>query len=935
MKVLTCFIFAFSIQCFFLVFSQDEFENTDYLTWYKQAEILYNGDNPTDETDKKAVEFYSKTIDILRYNHINARVHTDCLKKIADIYLGEGLYKTSIAYYTSAIEVNFNSGLNDSLYDYQSKLYLGSAYYQLNVIDSARYFFEQASSYTHHRLDLPDISFLYNSLGVIYFESANFLQAKNYFEQAIPDGDSLRQKDPHTYVSLYTNIATCLKFLGKTKDALSLYQTLLPLKIATDKIIYNIANSYFLLQQYDSALMHYNNVTTDDNSIVIKKMNDVGRILTATGKWQQAEFFFDSAILLNKRYMGIAKNKDLAYSYLYKAELAQKQGLTDEAIIWCNSALQVLHFSFICKNITDLPDDETKVISPLVFFEALRKKGELLYLKYQKDKNELLQKSSLAAYMKAIKIASFIKASFDDDDARIFFKDNYKNIYSEAIDVAYALSEKNDKQALDNFLQIMESYKGSVLYQNQLQVALKNSKAIPPNVIAKERELKQLLAAYTTRLNNNNVAEDVSSLQKRIIELEVEISRLQKLYEQYPEFEKYKRQSDANSITVDAIRKQLDAKTAVISFLHTGEYIYGLTITNNDFIIRKIKSDSALEQSIQIFLSSLYEHTNGKRYKGYTASAYIYRQLIHPFSDAVAHKDRWVILPDGILNYMPFNALQEDENKRDYLAESKIISNHYSLLLLLAKSKVKKEGLEKPLIFAPFIFDSGNHLSSDLPILFNSSEEVAAFEGESYTGIHATKSKFINSAEKASIIHLATHARADVDSFNNACIYFYPSDTNHLSTRLYAPEVYNLELHNTKLVILSACETASGKNSSGEGLMSIARGFLYAGSDGVISTFWKTDDKVSAYIMQQLHHYLRQKKSPEEALYLAKKDFLSSNKFDLHYKTPNYWANFIFIGTLTQIKQESHTNTFPIIILIIMSIAIFILLLNRRKPLLV
>jgi CHAT domain-containing protein/Tfp pilus assembly protein PilF len=931
MKRFIVFMLMYLIPSFLSVFSQNKIHDFDFRPWYLAAEELYNSDSPTAESDEEAMILYKKTAAQLFVTKQYAQIHIDCLKKIADIYLGRSDYKEAITFYRKVIEMNRHTGLNDSIYDYQAKLYLGSTYYQSNIIDSARYYLEQAAIYTRQRTDLADLSFLYNSLGIIYYESANYLQAKNYFEQAFPDDDSLQYKDADTYVSLSTNIATCLKFLGKEQEALAIYHRLLPLKIATEKICYNIASTHLLLHQYDSALLYYEKITVTGDVTAVKKMNDIGRILTEKGKWSQAEKILDSAILLNKQNMASTKNKELAYSYLYRALLAEKQGLTDEAIVWCNNALQILHFDFKWKQPTDLPENETKVISPLVFFEVLKKKAELLAEKYQMGKDKFLGESSLTTYMKAIRVASFINASFDNDDARLFFKDNHRDIYSDAIQIAYELIENNSKDAKDNFLRIMESYKGSILYQNLADVELKRSDAIEPSVIRKEKELKQLLAAYTTRLNNNAVAEDIPALQERIIELEVEISRLQKIYEAYPGYKVYKRQSDANYTTVDAIHKQLDDQTAVISFLYTQDYIYGLAITDKNFVARRITLDSSFNQSIETFLTSFYEHTGGKRFDGYDASAFLYQRIIKPFYIVAGDKKRWVVLPDGILNYMPFNVLQENSNERHYLAEDKIISNHYSLMLLLSDSRNLKGDVKKPVIFAPFVDESTHEALPYLPSLFSSLAEVAAIKGRSFTADKATKTAFLNTATQASIIHLATHATSDPDSGNNACIYFYPSDTNYLNTRLYAPEVYNLELHNTRLVILSACETAGGKNSSGEGLLSLARAFLYAGSDGVISTLWKTEDRVSGYIMQRLHYHLQKGKSPEEALYLAKKDFLKSNEFDSHYKTPNYWGNFIYIGNLTQISQ-SNDNLYYLGAAILLSlILLYVFITEKRK----
>ena len=933
MKQLISFVILFSGIAAARLFSQQSEVPLEYDVMYKEAERLYDTAFPTVETDQKAIELFTAVYDQLNRQKGNIHDLINCAKKIGDLELGGGNYKQAIKYYKRVIDVNLSSGKTDSVYDYQAKLYLGSAYYHSNIIDSARYYFEQAALYARYAGNLPDISFLYNSLGVIYFESANYLQAKNYFEQAFPKSDNLIAEDPETYISLSTNVATCLKFLDREADALQIYRSLLPLTSSREKLYYNIANTYLLLNQFDSALWYYEKIVAPDNITAVKRMNDIGRVYTETGKWINAEKAFDSAITLNHKHMFSPKNKELAYSYLYKAMLAEKQGLTDEAIFWCNNGLQVLHFDFRWQNPADLPDDETRVISHPVFFEILRKKAELFATLYKQDGEEEMAEVSLKTYMKAIRLASFIKASFDNDDARIFFKKNHNDIYNKSIAVAYELILHKNKRAKDHFLQIMESYKGSVLYQNLLEVEIKRTTAIEPAVLEQEKRLKQSLAAYTARLNNNSSTEDIPDLQKRIIELEVEISRLQKVYEDYPEYKLFRRQSDANYVTIDAVRNQLDDYTVVISFMQTGTDIYGIAITSGDFVVKKIELDSNLNKNISQYISALYEHTNGRRFSGHESSSKIYQGIIAPFENIAGNKKRWVILPDGILNFIPFNTLQEFPDEHHYLAESKIISNHYSLMLLLNDDKKTEVNTRAPVIFAPFINETTRKYLPELPTLFSSGIEVKAVKGKSYTAAQATKTAFLAVANKSPVIHLATHASSDIDSNSNSYIYFYPSDSSLLNSRLYSPEIYSLDLHNTRLVILSACETASGQNSSGEGLLSLARAFLYAGSDGVVSTFWKTEDKVSGYIMQRFHFHLQQLKSPDEALFLAKNDFLQNKDFDEHYKTPNYWGNFIYIGnlnTLTSIGPNVNTLTSVVLGLLVMSFLVVSFIISKR-----
>ena len=105
---------------------------------------------------------------------------------------------------------------------------------------------------------------------------------------------------------------------------------------------------------------------------------------------------------------------------------------------------------------------------------------------------------------------------------------------------------------------------------------------------------------------------------------------------------------------------------------------------------------------------------------------------------------------------------------------------------------------------------------------------------------------------------------------------------------------------NNELVILSACESGAGLKAGGEGLLSLSRAFIYAGSDGIVSTLYKTDDRVTAFLMKRLHHYRQQGYHPAEALRKGKLDLLESKEINSRLKTPNYWANFIYNGKIPQ-----------------------------------
>ena len=105
-------------------------------------------------------------------------------------------------------------------------------------------------------------------------------------------------------------------------------------------------------------------------------------------------------------------------------------------------------------------------------------------------------------------------------------------------------------------------------------------------------------------------------------------------------------------------------------------------------------------------------------------------------------------------------------------------------------------------------------------------------------------------------------------------------------------DIYNLQL-SADLVVLSACRTALGKRVRGEGLMSLTRGFMYAGSKRVVSSLWEVDDELTAKLMERFYWYMLEKKmKPAAALRAAQIDLRKESPDH----SPYFWAAFTIQG---------------------------------------
>jgi CHAT domain-containing protein len=144
------------------------------------------------------------------------------------------------------------------------------------------------------------------------------------------------------------------------------------------------------------------------------------------------------------------------------------------------------------------------------------------------------------------------------------------------------------------------------------------------------------------------------------------------------------------------------------------------------------------------------------------------------------------------------------------------------------------------------------------------------------------------------IVHLATHGLVNSEHPALSGLVFSLLDRQGRSQDgfLRLSDIYNLEL-NADLVVLSACQTALGKQINGEGLIGITRGFMYAGSPRVIASLWNADDEATAELMKKFYEgVLKNGQRPAEALRAAQTWMLKQPR----WKAPYYWAGFVLQG---------------------------------------
>jgi len=895
-------------------------QGDDYTVWYKKAERLFNLENPTGKTDSIAARFFLDAA-LPALQEKNGKIAVASLIKAATIRQTYKQLGESIALYHRSIEVN-ESNFRDTSLLYEAWLYLGSAFYQQGQNDSAQYYFEKASliiAQHPENDDFPEQERLYNSLGAIYYESANYTQAMNYFQKALQFDD-----DTETRVTLESNVANCLVQLSRYNEGIKMLSALLPTGYIRRITLHNIGHAYFKAQKYDSALTYFSKVSRQNDEVTVRMLMDLSKIYADSRDYKMAIVSLDSSLNFINALSGKTHSADRAMNYLIRSLITEKQENITVAMTWCEKAYAELLIG----------DDQQQLntISPVLMLDVLKQKARLLEKEYRSSHAVHYLEKSFRTWQQAINVASYVRKYLDNDEAKMYFQKGKGMIFLEAIRVGFEWMDLHKTHPpVNDIIGIMESYKGTVLLENIKQASLRSGSRIPGEIRQKERTLRQSISYYTVKLGMSKSPAESKKLQQQIVSARIQLSRLQKRYELHPEYN-FLKDDTAQVDYYKNLTSSLDDNTAVLSYMQSGDKIYAVAIAKSSFRSYVIKLSPELKEIAASFIGEIYQHTDGRRYEGSTPSNLLYHQLIEPFDNLLRNKKKLVIMPDGLLNYLPFEALTGNINKRDYLLFHKEISYHYSVSLLLYNQEYRKRSDSElaSIFLAPFAA-SGTIQTAAMPVLPFSVNEVPGLKMTKWIGEKATKKNLLDIIENVRVIHLATHASSGSSRDGNGLIYLYPSGDSAAANNLYLEEIYSLDLRNTDLVILSACETAGGTNTAGEGLLSLSRAFMYAGSKGMISTLWKTEDQVSAKIIQYLYEEMDKGYPTEEALRRAKLRFLDDKTISEKYKTPNYWSNFIYVGQIE--KKQIRLNASLIYALVLGSVGVLMWLVYKKRKL--
>jgi CHAT domain-containing protein len=223
--------------------------------------------------------------------------------------------------------------------------------------------------------------------------------------------------------------------------------------------------------------------------------------------------------------------------------------------------------------------------------------------------------------------------------------------------------------------------------------------------------------------------------------------------------------------------------------------------------------------------------------------------LVVPARGFISSKEL-IIVPHGVLHYLPFQALYSTDGK--YLVEDFPVTYLSSASLMqFTRAKRKSVGQKILAIADPHLKAS----KLELPSAALEVDEIRRLYPETavFMRSEGTEEKVKALAPDYDVLHFATHAELNENDPLSSAVLFHKQGKE--DGRLEVREIFGMDLK-ASLVVLSGCETALGKLSSGDELVGLTRAFIYAGTPSVVASLWKVDDTSTAHLMSAFYKHL-------------------------------------------------------------------------------
>jgi CHAT domain-containing protein/tetratricopeptide (TPR) repeat protein len=844
----------------------------------------------------------------------------------------------------------------------------------------------------------------FHNLGNILFTRGDLTEAESNFQKALiiaqhVSADSVRVSDN------LNSLGTIAKERGDLTLAEDFYLRALSFqeKLAPDSLeivatlnnlggLASYRHEYNFSENYFRRAMEIVQRIGPDSESATELLANIAGIALERGDWNRAETLYTQALEKEQKLAPDGLNTADTFDDL--GELALKRGNTIQAreflekasVIQEKLAPKTLSFAQTLAALGDLSRDQHELPRAKAYYQQAIGIQEKLSPGSRAHAETLAALASLRmsehAYPEASQLFETALNALESQAARLggaestrtTFRRNEERYYREYVELLLLQGEPL------RALEILERSRARTLLEILAEAHVDLRSGVDPTLLHKERTLSRSIELKLDR-RAQLMTEEHSDHQLAVLKRELE-----DMLRQFAEVEGQIRTTSPmfasltqpQPLTVGDLRREaLDANTVLIEFSLGENASHVWLVSDRKSACFPLPRRQVIEALARRFYEQLritpsrvgFPHKgNGEVEPRSLPDQAISRtarelsaMILGPvMQDISGDSKRLLIVPDGLLNYVPFGALPvagNDAKSVPLIVRHEIVTAPSASVVAFLRNKSISPApphSRSVLIFADPVFDRNDvrvqHTTAvalkvasgesqraapdasvvqqedsseeltrsisdlsemgggrkELPRLLYSREEAAGILSVSPSGLaraaldfKASRAEVLSShLEDYRVLHFATHAMIDDrhPELSGLVLSLVNPEGKVQNGFLNLQEIYNLNLH-AELVVLSACETALGQDAGGEGFIGLTRGFFHAGADLVISSLWNVSDVATAELMRKFYRFMEiEGLDPAAALRHAQLEMMKQER----WSAPYFWAAF-------QASGVSHT----------------------------
>ncbi len=823
-------------------------------------------------------------------------------------------------------------------------------YFRIGQYDLTQNYLDKCQAIAETNDNSEYLEYCYNLKGIIARRTGEYSQALNYYREVL----DLAKKEPEIkLLQVYNNFGRLYHDLGRDSVALAfLDKGLKALWDYTDDyygiesaLVNNKVIIYIDDNQYDLARESLDRMLTREldyyGKLTIESVNTLlnyGDLELKMNNYSKAEDHY-------RRTLGIIRNVYGAGSVRMVEILRRmgscvvQQGKFEEGLHQIQNALTLVVPGFDSLDFFSNPPIDQIILDKLELLKTLQSKVDALIKWHYAAEDPRYLQAAIETNELAMDLFDLIRVNLNFGESQKVLTGLMRPLFEQTVTLhLMAIGSLEGQNVRRHYEAILNAMEGSKAFG--LSVALQRShmrgySVVSDSANAVEMELLAKIAMYEKKISDMAVQTSVdtsesATMEKELFEVRVRFEDFRnQLALRYPEYER-SRYSDL-TFGLDDIQSGMTKNDLLITYFMGEKRVYAMSLDKSAIYVEDLGSREAIEKQIREFTSFSGAIDAAK----YDREAFeLHQKLLQPLFAKFKSKKGLIIIPDGVLGYLPFDALvyklsdHPAFHNLNYEIRKYTITQHYLASLYLQKDDRSQGFAESFVGFAPDFSGEESVLlalrsatdSVRLTPLHFAQEEVKRIsglvQGRALIGNSAKESQFKKNAAKYKYIHVASHSLVnDRDPLYSQLIFAPEAEGDSTEDGiLHTYELYHMKL-NDNVVVLSACKTGTGAYQKGEGIISLARGFIYAGASGVLMSLWEVADKSTSDIMYYFYDELSGGKSRSEALREAKLRYLTNA--DAFMANPYYWAGFSYLGRREHKSSNMYIYIFlPLIVVI-------------------